>query len=328
MLLLILCSVVSAQERPCTFSVTPYLGYYWFDDDQDLDNGPVYGIGLGYNFTKYLGVEASGEYIATEYDLAVPHSRSTDVFNYRIDGMINLIPDSRLVPFVFAGFGYQSIDYPKTVSNRIASAVDYGAGLKFFFTEAIALRGAVRQSYIFEGNMTDTSCTLGLSFYFGGHKEALVSGNEQPAKVEENVVIIASEPEAEEQVKAAAAEPKIIILAFEDVHFNFDKATLKPEAQAILKRNIQLLKENPNAQIRIAGYTSASGSNAYNQKLSERRAKAVQEYLVNEGLITPDRLSTIGYGEKNPEMYEAAPKKIYSKAAKANMRVLFEIIVK
>jgi outer membrane protein OmpA-like peptidoglycan-associated protein len=62
--------------------------------------------------------------------------------------------------------------------------------------------------------------------------------------------------------------------------------------------------------------------------LSERRARAVQEYIINEGVITPERLSTIGYGKTNPAVYEAAPKEIYSKAAKANMRVLFEIVVK
>ena len=62
--------------------------------------------------------------------------------------------------------------------------------------------------------------------------------------------------------------------------------------------------------------------------MSERRANAVQKYLIEEGIITQDRLSTIGYGETRPEKYEAAPKQVYSKAAKANMRVLFEIIVK
>jgi outer membrane protein OmpA-like peptidoglycan-associated protein len=88
------------------------------------------------------------------------------------------------------------------------------------------------------------------------------------------------------------------------------------------------MKDNPNAQVRIAGYTSASGTEEYNQKLSERRAKAVEEYLINEGIIAPDRLTMIGYGETNPAVYEAAPKDLYSKAAKANMRVLFEIVVK
>jgi outer membrane protein OmpA-like peptidoglycan-associated protein/Mg-chelatase subunit ChlD len=152
-------------------------------------------------------------------------------------------------------------------------------------------------------------------------------------KVEEKVVAAVSETKAEEKVVTAVSEPKaeekvvILILAFEDVHFDFDKSTLKPEAQTILKRNIQILKDNPKAKVRIAGYTSASGTDAYNQKLSERRANAVHEYLISEGVITRDRLSTIGYGETNPAMYEAAPKEIYSKEAKANMRVLFEIIV-
>lgn len=138
-------------------------------------------------------------------------------------------------------------------------------------------------------------------------------------KAEEPMVILVSEPKAEE---------KVIVLALEDIHFDFDQSTLTKEAQVILKRNIQILKENPKAKVRIAGYTSASGTEEYNQKLSERRAKAVKDYLVEEGVATPDRLSEIGYGETKPAMYEAAPKDIYSKAAKANMRVLFEIIVK
>jgi outer membrane protein OmpA-like peptidoglycan-associated protein len=147
------------------------------------------------------------------------------------------------------------------------------------------------------------------------------------AAQEEKVVILASEPRVEQKVMAAAAEPKTIILAFEDIHFNFDKSTLTPEAQKILKRNIQVLKDNPNAKVRIAGYTSASGTEEYNQKLSERRAKSVEEYLINEGLVAPDRLTRIGYGESDPAMYEAAPKELYSKAAKANMRALFQIVI-
>ena len=89
---------------------------------------------------------------------------------------------------------------------------------------------------------------------------------------------------------AVAAKPteKVVVLAFEDIHFDFDKSTLKPEAQAILKRNIQLLKENPKAQIRIAGYTSASGTDAYNQKLSESSRVALLKLIalaaVNDGL--------------------------------------------
>jgi len=323
MFLLIMGSVVSAQVRPCTFYLTPYIGEFEFDENQELKDTPVYGLSLGYNFTKYLGLEAAGDYMSTNYKLTVPDSQEAKVVNYRFDGILNLLPDNRLVPFVFAGYGGQLIDYPKSVTNKNVSALDYGVGLRFFFTEDLALRADARQIHIFDDSMQDEEYTLGLSFYFGGAKTASVAIAEPP-----KVVILASEPQVEEKVKVAAVEPTIIVLAFEDVHFDFDKSTLKPEAQAILKRNIQLLKDNPNAQIRVAGYTSASGTEDYNQKLSERRANAVEEYLVSEGLISQDRLSMIGYGKTNPAMYEAAPKELYSKAAKANMRVLFEIIVK
>ena len=129
------------------------------------------------------------------------------------------------------------------------------------------------------------------------------------------------------QAVVAAVAPKVIVLSFEDVHFDFNQSTLKPEAKLILKRNIEMLNENPNAKIRIAGFTSAAGTEAYNQKLSERRAASVREYLVSEGLIKASRLSTIGYGESHPAAYEAVPSDINSPAAKANIRVLFEITV-
>lgn len=334
MLLFILSNAASAQVTPSAFTLTPYLGGYSFDNDKSLDGAVVYGIGLGYNFTKYFGLEASGEYLSTDVDLPV-NPTSSKISNYRLDGVFNLIPDSRVVPFVFAGFGGQSIDYPRGIRNRTESAIDYGAGLKLFFTDKIALRAAFRQVYISHNSLKDNEYILGLSFSFGGHKHRPVSHHETAAeltpepmpKIVDKVIILESEPKAEEKVAAVASEPKIIVLAFEDVHFDFDKSTLTPEAQTILKRNIQLLKENPKAQIRIAGYTSASGTEEYNQKLSERRANAVQTYLVNEGVITPDRLSTIGYGERGQVMYEAAPKELYSNAAKANMRVLFEIVL-
>ncbi len=144
------------------------------------------------------------------------------------------------------------------------------------------------------------------------------------------IVIVVAEPQAEEKVVFATSEKqaeKVVVLALEDVHFDFNQSALRPEAKIILKKNIQLLKDNPKAKIRVAGYTSASGSEEYNQKLSERRATAVKEYLIEEGVITRERLTKIGYGESTPATFESAPKNLYSPAAKSNMRVLFEIVL-
>ncbi|MDP2725039.1 MAG: OmpA family protein, partial [Syntrophales bacterium] len=122
------------------------------------------------------------------------------------------------------------------------------------------------------------------------------------------------------------AEVKFILL--DDAHFEFDQSTLTKEGVVVLESNIQIMKENPRMNIRIAGYASASGTEEYNQKLSERRAKTVQDYLIKEGGIAPGRLTKIGYGETRPATYEPIPSDIRSKAAMSNMRVLFEIIVK
>ncbi|OGS08498.1 MAG: hypothetical protein A2270_10920 [Elusimicrobia bacterium RIFOXYA12_FULL_51_18] len=128
-------------------------------------------------------------------------------------------------------------------------------------------------------------------------------------------------------------EPAPIVLkafTLEDSHFDFNKSTLKPEGMAALRDNIQLLKDNPNTKVRIAGYTSMRGTEEYNQLLSERRAAAVEEFLVMEGGIEPGRITTIGYGETRPLTQEVSPKKrdADSAAAKSNMRVLFTVIVK
>jgi outer membrane protein OmpA-like peptidoglycan-associated protein len=124
-------------------------------------------------------------------------------------------------------------------------------------------------------------------------------------------------------------EPKVVekLILLEDVHFDLDKSTLTKEAQTILKRNIQVLKENPNVIIRIQGHTSAIATEEYNQNLSERRAHSVEEFLIKEGGIAPDRLTEIGYGETRLEKPEPNPEIKESEAAKTNRRVIFKIIV-
>jgi len=84
-----------------------------------------------------------------------------------------------------------------------------------------------------------------------------------------------------------------------NIFFDFDKATLRPESKTELERVYTILTENPRMKVRIAGHTDNIGSDEYNQRLSEARAKAVCEYLISRG-ISIDRLSYIGYGESRP----------------------------
>ena len=119
-----------------------------------------------------------------------------------------------------------------------------------------------------------------------------------------------------------AAEPVKIVL--EDIYFDFDKATLTKAAKEILARDIATLKENPGVKVQIEGHACAHGTEDYNMALGERRANAVKEYLVKEG-ISADRVTTISYGETRLAMPETpTSKNKQSKEAKANRRVHFE----
>ena len=157
------------------------------------------------------------------------------------------------------------------------------------------------------------------ALYMACHtKEAIAMAQEATARI--NALCPASP-------RAAVAPAPFVgkVIAYEDIHFKFDQSTLSPEARTILRRNVQVLNTNPNTKVRIGGYASASGTAEYNQLLSERRANAVRDFLVNEG-IARDRVSIIGYGDTRPAEHEPNPTDLRSDEAKANMRVRFEII--
>jgi OOP family OmpA-OmpF porin len=98
--------------------------------------------------------------------------------------------------------------------------------------------------------------------------------------------------------KAAAPAPAVKYV-IEGVHFDTDKATLKPEAMATLDKAAAGLKKQPGVKYEISGYTDTTGAESYNQGLSERRARAVNDYLIGKG-VSPGQLTTKGYGEMNP----------------------------
>lgn len=97
----------------------------------------------------------------------------------------------------------------------------------------------------------------------------------------------------------AAPDPCRERVTFEGVHFDFDRAEIRPQGRSILDGVAARLQECRETRIRIAGHTDAIGSDAYNQGLSERRAAAVQRYLAGRG-IAASRLETVGYGESRP----------------------------
>ncbi len=170
-MLLALTSSGYAQIKPSTFSLTPYIGGYTFEGNQHLKTRPVYGLRAGYDFTRNLGVEALFGYASTDYNgTDAGGAQGTNVYNYRLEGLYHLMPASKLVPFVSAGVGGQRVLYPAGVSDKTRAAFSYGAGLKYFLTERVALRADVRHVLVFDSIYNNLEYTLGLGFVFGAPK--------------------------------------------------------------------------------------------------------------------------------------------------------------
>lgn len=90
----------------------------------------------------------------------------------------------------------------------------------------------------------------------------------------------------------------------ENIFYDFNKATLRPESQKALDELVELLNENPNVTIELSAHTDCRGSDAYNEQLSQRRAESVVAYLIAHGIASA-RLTPKGYGESNPKRIKA-----------------------
>lgn len=120
---------------------------------------------------------------------------------------------------------------------------------------------------------------------FLNHKEELCV--EQAEESEEYVL----------QFPLASITAPVLI---DNIFYDFDKATLRPESTQALDELVNLLNENPNVTIELSAHCDYKGPSAYNKRLSQRRAESVVNYLIEHG-IAADRLTPVGYGKEKPK---------------------------
>lgn len=126
---------------------------------------------------------------------------------------------------------------------------------------------------------------LGTCKGFLNHKEQL---KVEPVKESQEYVL---------QFPLASITAPVLI---DNIFYDFDKATLRPESTQALDELIKLLNENPNVTIELSAHCDYRGPAAYNKLLSQRRAESVVTYLISHG-IAKDRLSPVGYGKDKPK---------------------------
>ena len=111
---------------------------------------------------------------------------------------------------------------------------------------------------------------------------------------------------AESQARGGEARQREIFVN-QDVHFEYDRYDLTPEARQVLNEKARYMQSHPELKIIIEGHCDERGSNAYNMALGEKRSKACAAYLQAMG-IAPARMETVSYGEERP-LVQALPKR-------------------
>jgi outer membrane protein OmpA-like peptidoglycan-associated protein len=96
------------------------------------------------------------------------------------------------------------------------------------------------------------------------------------------------------------APPAAKVYTFEDVHFDFDRYTLRPEAVRVLEQAVSAMKQDATLRLTVEGHTCSIGTAEYNLALGERRANAVRDYLTQNG-VAASRLQSVSYGEEKPK---------------------------
>lgn len=313
-------NAVADADQP--WHITGQVGGVKLDSDRNTRDDDVWwsvGFGrfLSNNFSLDLEYDDfSGTY--RDFDTVVPGATFDEwgLSNIGVMGRYHF-GDGNLRPYIAGGFGLLS---HRNISNEDDSvSISVGLGLQGKVAKHWSARAQVvyRTDYDSDSipgteEFRDFIYSVGMSFDFGGKAAepapAPAAAPPPPPPPPPNPDLD-GDGVPNERDKCPNTRPGAVVdldgceveavIELEGVNFDFDKATIRPEGKAILNGAAALLQKHNRVVVEVAGHTDSIGSEEYNQGLSERRANAVKDYLVAQG-VTATRLTARGYGELRP----------------------------
>ncbi len=272
---------------------------------------PAAAVRLGYNFNDHLGFSiGTGGATGSGVKYLIPFA----AFTYTVD------LNAKTSPFITGGTQFTRITGNGRVTHPTWGA-HAGVGVRHMVSENLALRLEGRMGFEhyaeLPGRKTayNSIATLGISYFTAGRRAPpgpMAAAPCPACRARVDTVRISAPPppppvrKCEHGVAPKGAQTDqfgcLVLrdsLLLEEVHFDFDKSEITPTATAILVRVGESMVAYPELYFEIAGHTDSVGTFAYNYLLSARRARAVRDFLIREG-VPASRMTAVGWGEGYP----------------------------
>jgi OOP family OmpA-OmpF porin len=299
---------VASDSYDDRWYVSGTLGQVGPDNKRGIRDHALYAVGLG-------------KYISRDWSLELAYSHDSGRFQGRSERWRNrelgltsrhFFTDNEVWrPYLKWGVGALNhrAEFPNSRISGTNLGLHLGGGLQARITDNVNMRSEIGYRFDFddktiprEDYFADFVVSLGVTVALGRAAppppppaEPAPPPPPPPPPVEEPPC----PPAKPGQIVGPDGCPIDVVIDLRGVNFDFDRATLRPESIATLDEAVKILKQYEVIRVEVAGHTCNIGSAEYNQGLSERRAKVVYDYLVNNG-IAADRLNWVGYGLTQP----------------------------
>ncbi len=296
--------------------LVPGASYLNTDNDLKANDGGGAFIRLGKELSESWDIQIGGGYARANQDTGIAGASGHYAQTLLGVDALYMFSRNKFRPFLLAGVGaaHNNVDYSGvgiTDGSKTSVMANVGLGAQYLFTDNIGLQADLRQVWsradanpLFDKKtIGNTYFNLGGIFRFGA-PAPVVAAEPEPAPVvaaEPEPAPVAAEPAPAPMEPAPACVPKMetVTISAEKL-FGFDKAKLQEGSKPLLDETAAKIKANPAIElVMVTGYTDRIGSAAYNQKLSERRANIVKEYLISQG-VEASRLEAVGKGKADP----------------------------
>jgi OmpA-OmpF porin, OOP family len=292
---------VAQADVPLT--INGGLGYWFFDHDRPLDDDPTPWVSAEWAFNNHWAAEIL--YAEDEFD--GDNGFDTDVATWQLDMLyyggeyFGKVP--RLRPYV--AFGAGEIDFDQGFADSVETVVNVAGGVRWMLTPRFGLRLEARAVHSLDEHDNDVLVSGGVNYYFGDVSTPVA---EAPAPLDSDGDGVLDDRDEcpgtpagvrVDSVGCPMAVAQVASMKLK-VNFAFDSDRVEERYFSDLSELADFLKRFDDLSVDVEGHTDSVGAEDYNQNLSQRRAQAVVDLLVNEHGIDTNRLNAVGYGESKP----------------------------